>query len=179
MRRLQTWTAEAPSDKRLDTTDARVITALLGVDGVGYQRFSVPSVDPDAPDDTLLGRVGPWVSHIADVHQLRTTDVVRLRPDSPGYPVLRPRFATEHTHDEPELRAFLDGGGVFWFRAATRVHRLDCEAGDLIALPAGIPHAFDAGPAPRFTAIRWFSSPAGWVATPTGSALAAHFEPLP
>jgi 1,2-dihydroxy-3-keto-5-methylthiopentene dioxygenase len=57
-----------------------------------------------------------------------------------------------------------------------------CEAGDLISVPAGIRHWFDMGPSPRFTAIRLFTSPEGWVARYTGDPIAEAYprlEPQP
>ena len=50
-----------------------------------------------------------------------------------------------------------------------------CERNDLIGVPAGIRHWFDMGPAPRFTAIRLFTTPKGWVAKFTGDTIAARF----
>jgi 1,2-dihydroxy-3-keto-5-methylthiopentene dioxygenase len=52
---------------------------------------------------------------------------------------------------------------------------VECEAGDLMSVPAGTPHWFDMGPRPRFTAIRMFVSPDGWVANYTGATLAEDF----
>ena len=48
-------------------------------------------------------------------------------------------------------------------------------AGDLVRVPAGMPHWFDMGPRPRFTAIRLFTNPEGWVAHYTGSDIARRF----
>jgi 1,2-dihydroxy-3-keto-5-methylthiopentene dioxygenase len=42
-------------------------------------------------------------------------------------------------------------------------------------VPAGTRHWFDMGPAPRFTAIRLFTTPAGWVANFTGTPIARNF----
>src|SRR3546814_5164988 len=60
----------------------------------------------------------------------------------------------------------------FYLHALNRVYVALCEAGDLISVPAGTAHWFDAGPAPRFTAIRLFVSPDGWVADYTGDGIA-------
>ncbi len=49
-------------------------------------------------------------------------------------------------------------------------------------MPAKTPHWFDMGPRPRFTAIRLFLSPEGWVAEASGSDIAGRFplfEPEP
>ena len=53
-----------------------------------------------------------------------------------------------------------------------------CETGDWIRVPAGTKHWFDMGPRPRFTAIRFFDNPEGWVANFTGDAIAKNFPPL-
>ena len=53
-----------------------------------------------------------------------------------------------------------------------------CSAGDLISVPAGMRHWFDMGAAPRFTAIRLFVNPDGWVAAFTGSDIATRFPRL-
>jgi 1,2-dihydroxy-3-keto-5-methylthiopentene dioxygenase len=45
----------------------------------------------------------------------------------------------------------------------------------LISVPAGTRHWFDMGPTPRFTAIRLFTTPAGWVANFTGTPIAGGF----
>lgn len=47
-----------------------------------------------------------------------------------------------------------------------------CGRGDFLNVPAGTPHWFDMGPSPRFTAIRFFTRPDGWVAIPTGDPIA-------
>ena len=55
-------------------------------------------------------------------------------------------------------------------------------AGDLLGVPARTPHWFDMGPRPRFTAIRLFLTPEGWVAQATGEDIAdrfPRFEPEP
>ena len=44
-----------------------------------------------------------------------------------------------------------------------------------MSVPAGTRHWFDMGPAPRFTAIRLFTNPDGWVAKFTGTEIAATF----
>ena len=64
---------------------------------------------------------------------------------------------------------------MFYLRAAGKVHMTLCERGDLISVPAGTRHWFDMGPTPHFTAIRLFTTPAGWVANFTGIPIARSF----
>ncbi|RYD95627.1 MAG: cupin, partial [Sphingomonadales bacterium] len=70
---------------------------------------------------------------------------------------------------------FVEGSGMFYLPAGGRVHLLLCAAGDLIKVPSGLKHWFDMGPAPRFCAIRLFTTPDGWVAKFTGEPIAHQF----
>ncbi|KAF1049113.1 hypothetical protein [Xylophilus sp.] len=106
---------------------------------------------------------------------VRSVDRVQLRPDHAGWPELRQKFIAEHTHDDAEVRYFLDGAGIFYIRVDGGFLALLCEAGDWVAVPAGTRHFFDAGEAPSFDALRIFTAPEGWVARPTG----AEAPPLP
>ena len=89
--------------------------------------------------------------------------------------MLRRKFLDEHTHAEDEVRFFVEGEGTFYLHLGGRVFRTLCCRDDLISVPAGTPHWFDMGPAPRFAAIRLFTNPEGWVARFTGSPIAEGF----
>ena len=56
-----------------------------------------------------------------------------------------------------------------------RVYDAHCAAGDLISVPAGTKHWFDAGPTPSFTALRVFTDTTGWVPHYTGDAVSERF----
>ena len=47
-----------------------------------------------------------------------------------------------HWHAQPTARWLLQGGGSFCLFAGSEMLYLDCSAGDLLLLPAGLPHAF-------------------------------------
>jgi 1,2-dihydroxy-3-keto-5-methylthiopentene dioxygenase len=106
---------------------------------------------------------------------LGAADVISVHPETPGHAELRRKFLEEHTHADDEVRFFVEGSGLFVIHRAPSVICLVCEKGDLIHVPAGTPHWFDMGPRPRFTCIRLFGSPEGWVARFTGSDIAARF----
>ena len=105
----------------------------------------------------------------------RSIDVAAIAPDHPERDALRGKFLSEHTHGEDEVRFFVDGEGLFTLHHDARVFNMLCTAGDLISVPAGMPHWFDMGAAPRFTAIRLFVNSDGWIAKFTGSDIAARF----
>ena len=108
----------------------------------------------------------------------QSADVVSLTPDHPQKDAMRQKFLAEHTHSDDEVRFFVDGAGTFYLRKGGRVYMALCEKGDLISVPAGTPHWFDMGPEPRFTCIRLFVSPDGWVAQFTGDAIADRFPKM-
>ncbi|MFN6015358.1 MAG: cupin domain-containing protein, partial [Flavobacteriales bacterium] len=89
----------------------------------------------------------------------------------------RAKFLAEHTHSEDEIRFFVDGRGLFWFNLENEpVFNLLCEKGDLISVPEGTKHWFDAGESDPFVkAIRIFIDMSGWVPHYTGSALEKRF----
>jgi 1,2-dihydroxy-3-keto-5-methylthiopentene dioxygenase len=97
-----------------------------------------------------------------------------MTPDHPQREAARRKFLDEHTHAEDEVRFFVEGAGAFYLHLGARVFQVVCGAGDLLSVPAGTKHWFDMGPAPRFTVIRLFTDPAGWVAEPTGDAIASR-----
>lgn len=113
-----------------------------------------------------LADLGPGV-------QLHSADRVALAPGDARWPALRQQFLAEHRHGDAEIRFFLSGTGLFYLRSGEGFLGLLCEAGEWVALPAGLAHCFDAGEAPAFEALRLFGQPQGWVAQPTGAALPA------
>jgi len=74
----------------------------------------------------------------------------------------------EHTHDEDEVRFFVEGSGCFYLHLGDEIYAVVCTEGDLVSVPAGTTHWFDMGARPRFCAIRFFQEEDGWVAGFTG-----------
>lgn len=173
MTTLTLYDDTAPFAAQGSVSDLEAITARLAEAGVGFERWPARSLG-DAPDDEAI-----LVVHAADIEALkarggyRSGDVVRLTPDNPQREAMRAKFLAEHVHDDDEVRFFVEGSGMFYIRAGGQVLALECVAGDLIVLPAGLRHWFDTGAEPRFTAIRLFTTPEGWVARFTGDAIAA------
>jgi 1,2-dihydroxy-3-keto-5-methylthiopentene dioxygenase len=104
-----------------------------------------------------------------------SADVVKLWPEHPQAGALREKFLNEHIHSEDEVRFFVQGEGNFIIHADGRVWDAHCEQGDLISVPAGARHWFDAGDKPNFTALRVFTDTSGWVAQFTGDDISARF----
>lgn len=107
-----------------------------------------------------------------------TADVISLNALTENYQAIRNKFLSEHTHTEDEIRFFVDGKGLFWFNLENEpVFNLLCERGDLISVPAGTKHWFDAGELNPFVkAIRIFIDTSGWVPHYTESRMEQKFS---
>ncbi|MGH7023787.1 MAG: 1,2-dihydroxy-3-keto-5-methylthiopentene dioxygenase [Caulobacteraceae bacterium] len=176
MTRLTIHADDQPSTPLTSTTDAAAIAAALAEIGVVYERWRTGEALPASADDEAV-----LTAYAADIERLeraggyRSVDVIRMTPDHPARAELRAKFLAEHTNDDDEVRFFVEGAACFYLHKAGKVFMFESEAGDLISVPAGTPHWFDMGERPRFTAIRLFVSPEGWVARFTGSAIAEAF----
>jgi len=107
-----------------------------------------------------------------------TADVISINSLTENYKAIRNKFLAEHTHTEDEIRFFVDGKGLFWFNLENEpVFNLLCERGDLISVPAGTKHWFDAGEFNPFVkAIRIFIDMSGWVPHYTDSGIELKFH---
>lgn len=167
------------------TTDVPTIVAALRERGVRLEQWTaaVPLADGAGQDEVLA-------AYRADVDRLcaeggyRLVDVVRMRPD-PDDPewqakadAARAKFRDEHTHDEDEVRFFVEGTGCFYLHLGVHVYALVCEAGDLLSVPKGTRHWFDMGATPRFCAIRFFEEEDGWIGDFTGDPVASRIPSL-
>ncbi len=94
--------------------------------------------------------------------------------DAAGLPPW-PESSDEHTHDDHEVRVVLGGSARFVLRApgASGWAAVDCEAGDWVALPAGLPHAFIEDAGRGVDMLRLFSRPRGWVIRRSGATIPA------
>jgi 1,2-dihydroxy-3-keto-5-methylthiopentene dioxygenase len=163
----------------LSSSDGAVIASELGRRGVRFERWPAPAeLDEAASESEILAAYATEVARIQSEGGYPTVDAIRLGPDHPDREVLRDKFLSEHTHSEDEVRFFVEGQGLFCLHLDGEVVQVLCERQDLIGVPAGTRHWFDMGSAPRFTALRFFNNPEGWVANFTGDPIAGLFPLL-
>lgn len=173
MTALTRYDEAAPHAPRDQLTDRDAIAAALAPTGVVLERWEAGAVLAADPQDAdILAAYADDIDRLRARGGYRSVDVARLTPDHPAAGEMRAKFLAEHIHDDDEVRFFVEGAGLFYIRAGGMVHALECTAGDLIVLPAGTRHWFDTGERPRFTAIRLFTTPDGWVARFTGDPIA-------
>jgi 1,2-dihydroxy-3-keto-5-methylthiopentene dioxygenase len=174
MSQLRIFT-ETGADPLLATSDPVTIAEELAIRGVRFERWPSRPIAADAGQDAVLAAFAPEVERLKGEHGYRSVDVIRMVPDHPEKHALRAKFLSEHRHAEDEVRFFVEGEGLFTLHLNDRIYAVLCTEGDLISVPAGTPHWFDMGPSPRFTAIRLFTNPDGWIAQFTGDAIADRF----
>jgi len=176
MSRLRIFAEKAPAHPEFSSNDHAVIAAQLAGVGIRFEQWTATSPIADgATPDSVIAAYRPDIDRLLAERGYQAFDVISLHPAHPDREQLRAKFLNEHTHAEDEVRFFVAGSGLFTLHLGERVFEVLCERGDLIGVPAGTRHWFDMGAAPRFTAIRIFTNPAGWVANFTGESIAQRF----
>jgi 1,2-dihydroxy-3-keto-5-methylthiopentene dioxygenase len=184
----------AANDAILTLTDAGRIRDFLAVRGIFFEQWEAPCVfAPDASPEDVLAAYEPVLTPYMARNGYRTADVIIIHPAMAHLDELRAKFRREHTHTEDEVRFFVEGWGDFWFNLPDRAEGEDadgrdnrdngnndifcvrCEAGDLLAVPAGFRHWFDMGPEPRVKTIRIFTDASGWTPHYTDSGVEAAY----
>ena len=158
------------------TSDPGEIAEVLRPHGIRFEQWEANAPISDASTEEEIRQ-----AYRADIERLQrengyqSVDILRMTPDHPKKVELRQKFLNEHTHDEDEVRFFVQGSGNFFLHLDGRVFRVLCEQGDLISIPPFYRHWFDMGTHPSFTAIRFFTRMEGWIAHFTDDPISEHF----
>ena len=176
MSSLALYRDDAPAAPIERTTDPARIAQVLRAIGVRFERWDSP-VTParTAPAADVLAAYRPYLDQLMGETGAGSADVITMHGAGEGWDATRRKFLCEHIHDEDEIRFFVHGQGDFVLHADGQVFNVRCTAGDLISVPAGIPHWFDGGADPDFVALRVFTNPDGWIARYTGDDIATRF----
>lgn len=163
--------SEAPI---ITTMDGEEIARHLNDVGVRFERWETRDLPAGTPPEVILEAYAGEIATLKEESGFTTADVISLTEEHPQKDELRKKFLDEHRHSEDEVRFFVAGRGLFYLHLENRVYVVECEKNDLISVPNGTKHWFDMGPAPRFTCIRLFTNPEGWVANFTGDDIASR-----
>ena len=157
-------------------TDFPDIARELNKIGVEFERWEASQpLNKDATQGEVLTSYKSSIDKLNEKYGFKSVDVVALNPDHPDKAAMRQKFLAEHTHADFEVRFFVEGSGLFYLHAGDKVYTVLCGKGDLISIPANTTHWFDMGTDPYFKAIRFFTTPDGWVGNFTGSEIAKKF----
>jgi 1,2-dihydroxy-3-keto-5-methylthiopentene dioxygenase len=162
-----------PDEQRvISSTDE--IRMYLNQQGIFFDQWSCSVVfDDRASQEEILEAYERDLKPFMERGGYLTADVISINSLTENYNAIRAKFLAEHTHSEDEIRFFVDGQGFFWFNLeGAPVFNVLCQKGDLISVPAGTKHWFDAGANDPFVkAIRIFIDQSGWIPEYTGSGI--------
>lgn len=175
MTRLRIFNDQNPDAVLFESRNTIAIAEQLTNIGVGFEQWPIRELPETASPEQILDIYRDEVQRLVDDNGFRSVDVASLNPDHPERENLRAKFLSEHCHKEDEVRFFVRGQGLFSLHVDDKVYEILCQAQDLIRVPDGAKHWFDMGPAPCFTAIRFFTDADGWVGYFTGSDIAERF----
>jgi len=176
MSQLQIFHETNPQYLLQHSQDGATIAEELQKIGIVFQQWPTQAGLPQDHNGILVA-YAEEITRLQTEHGYQAVDVVRLTPDldpQKSYE-LRQKFLNEHTHDDHEVRFFVEGSGMFYLHLFEHVYMILCDRGDFISIPAHTPHWFDMSDRPQFTAIRLFMSPDGWVPHFTGTKLSEIF----
>jgi 1,2-dihydroxy-3-keto-5-methylthiopentene dioxygenase len=90
-------------------------------------------------------------------------DVVELSLETPNLDAICAKFDKEHFHTEDEVRAVVEGEGIFDVRDEGDTWiRIEVSAGDMIVIPANTFHRFYLTDAKHIRCMRLFANHDGW-----------------
>jgi len=169
MTQLIVYSAGRPSEVELDITEFAAISEKVAVLGANIERWQAShELAADASDADILRAYEAEINRLKRERGYTNADVVRILPGNPNWPVLRNKFSSEHTHDEDEVRFFVEGTGAFYLHVGDKIYQVVGTPGDLLSVPKGTKHWFDGGAEASFTVIRLFTEQVGWTPLYTG-----------
>lgn len=175
MSRLRIFNESDADSVLFESHDGTQISAQLAEIGVGFERWPVRNIPANASNDDILALYAPEITQLVADNGFKAVDLVSINPEHPDRDAMRAKFLNEHSHKEDEVRFFVRGSGLFTLHVENKVYEIECHAQDLIRVPDGTRHWFDMGPAPMFSAIRFFTEADGWVGYFTDSDIASRF----
>ncbi len=162
----------------LELREPQQIKSFLAEKGVFFDQWTCEvQFDDSASQEDILAAYAKDLQPFMKAGGYQSADVISIHALTPNYDQIRAKFLAEHTHDEDEIRFFVDGQGLFWFHLEnTPVFNVLCQRGDLISVPTGTKHWFDAGVEQPFVkAIRIFTDTSGWTPHYTASGTEHQF----
>ncbi len=166
-------------DKDIRIQDPEEIRKFMNSRGIFFDQWHCDVVfDDSASQEDILKAYEKDLRPFMEKGGYLTADVISINRLTENYEAIRAKFLAEHTHSEDEIRFFVDGKGLFWFHLEGEpVFNLLCERGDLISVPEGTKHWFDAGEQDPFVkAIRIFIDMSGWVPHYTGTEIEKRYS---
>jgi 1,2-dihydroxy-3-keto-5-methylthiopentene dioxygenase len=175
MSRLRIFSDDNPNQVIFQTSEIDEIVKQLSQLGIGFEQWPTRALADNASNEEIIATYQSEIDQLITENGFKSVDVVSIKPDHPDRELMRAKFLNEHIHKEDEVRFFVRGSGLFTMHLHDKVYEVLCQASDLIRVPDSTKHWFDMGPAPYFTAIRFFTEADGWIGYFTESDIALKF----
>jgi 1,2-dihydroxy-3-keto-5-methylthiopentene dioxygenase len=160
-------------------TDFDKAKKYLASINIGYERWDTANLSNEMSAEEILESYAAEITELKEQGGYVTADVVDVFPTTPNIEIMLNKFNREHVHTEDEVRFFIEGRGLFFIRPKVgNVTRIEVEKGDLLRVPAGTTHWFDACEERRFRAIRLFQDPSGWTPYYTDTSVDRNYMPV-
>jgi 1,2-dihydroxy-3-keto-5-methylthiopentene dioxygenase len=125
----------------------------------GILSWTVPPNDSDRA--AMIDRA--LIERIKREHGYVDEDFVELAPETPNLDTICAKFDKEHFHTEDEVRAVVEGAGIFDVRdEGDQWIRIEVSKGDMIVIPARTFHRFYLTDAKHIRCMRLFANHEGW-----------------
>jgi 1,2-dihydroxy-3-keto-5-methylthiopentene dioxygenase len=160
--------------KQIIDTDS--ISNELSKIGIKFEKWAIQEVlENKSGIEEIEEKFKDKIQTVLRENNFSSYDIVSINPDIKGIEDLKNKFIPEHTHDDNEVRFFIDGQGLFCINQDENIYQVLCEKGDYISVPANTKHWFDMGSKANFKCIRFFEDEAGWIAKYTGSDISRQY----
>ena len=140
-------------------THAEDIASTLAAVGVQFSQVPVQQpVIAGAASEELMAASRVQIDQLMAAHGYASAEVLSLCDERGEGSELARSMRQEQACQPAHLLYYLAGRGLLALHSGEYVYSMVCEKGDLVGLPAGIAHWFDAGEHPRFAVLRLFES---------------------
>ena len=107
---LTIYPDDQPKSTGIRYTDFGDIARELAAIDVKFERWTANrELTTDADQDTIIAAYQDSIDQLKQRYGFQSVDVISLSPDNPQKAEFRQKFLAEHTHDDFEVRFFIDG----------------------------------------------------------------------
>jgi len=132
-------------------------TQTVQADALASRGILSWTVPPDQAQGAAL------IEQIKREHGYVDEDFVELAPETPNLDTICAKFDKEHFHTEDEVRAVVEGAGIFDVRdEGDQWIRIEVSKGDMIVIPARTFHRFYLTDEKHIRCMRLFANNEGW-----------------
>ncbi|HET19799.1 MAG TPA: cupin, partial [Chromatiales bacterium] len=127
MSELKIFAENSPGAPLAVHVDPAEIARELAAIDVRFEQWEASQpLAADAGQEAVLAAYRDDVERLNEEYGFQSVDVISLRPDHPQKDEFRAKFLNEHTHDDFEVRFFVDGQGMFYLHANGKVYAMLC-----------------------------------------------------